>query len=806
MRIIKGVAILFAVIGVVVAGSFLGLYSLHAPDTAEEAEFLGLNSASTVHFDEFGIPHIYADNNEDAWRILGYVHARDRLFQMDVLRRVGAGRLAELFGDDVVPIDRLFRTMGTAEIARESYEAFMQNPTEDWQLWAQAYVDGINQFRENNAHPIEYTILNLEPEPFKAVDMYHVAAYMSFSFAMALKTDPLVDKIKHQLGDDYLASLSVHSEDWHPKMPTTNADSALTTQTDRASIAASVHEVLNSLPLPLFEGSNSWVISPKKSKSGKVLFANDTHINYAQPAVWYEAHIETPTMRLYGNFLAGFPYPLIGHTADRAWGLTMFENDDMDLFKERIIEQQFLHKDSLKPLVSRQEQVLSSSGKALEFSVNSTVHGPIINAILGDSTLTDSISCFWTLTKFPIKFLQVTHQFCTAQSMADFKRLLPEIAAPGLNVMYGDAEGNYAWWATAKLLHRPAHVNPKVILDGSSGNDDPLGYYPFEENPRSVNAPSGFVHSANNAPQTINGREVFGYYYAGQRSLKISEELANADLWDVEMMQALMLNDVSPWYPSNAELMTENIVTQSDFQKDILSALNTWDGSHDLDEHACIIYYQMLYHTLKLAMKDDLGEKDFNAFIHTLFYLRSVPAFLSAEHNPWWDVKGTDHIESKDEILQMAFDSATAQLESALGSDVSIWKWRDVHQLTHEHPMGKVPVLGDFFNVGPIEIAGGEEVINKQSFWIDEGVNYRVKSGPAMRILIDFADVENSLSVLPTGQSGNPFSDHYDDQALLFAEGKWRKQRMNKGDIEANTSLKIRFTPAKAREPQALVE
>ena len=797
MRIIKGLSAVLAIIILIAGGIFVYLRAVHSPDSPAEVELAGLQSEATVHFDEYGIPHIYADNKTDAWKTLGYVHARDRLFQMDVLRRVGSGRLAELFGDDVMNIDRLFRTMGTAELSRTSHEAFMKNQTEEWQLLAQAYVDGINAYRENNHKPIEYTILGLEPEPFETVDIYHVVSYMSFSFAMALKTDPIADKILHQLGNDYLESLSLHSESWHATMPVTNNDSVPQyTLLSVASITASVHGILNTLQLPLFEGSNSWVIAPKKSKSGKVLFANDTHINYAQPSVWYEAHIETPDMRLYGNFLAGLPYPLVGHTAHHAWGLTMFENDDMDLYRETINGNNFVHAGNELPLTSRQETIRSSSGKEVTFTVNSTNHGPIINAVLTDSTITDSISCFWTLTQFPMTALQVAHQFCTANSMEEFKSQLPKLAAPGLNVMYGDAEGNYAWWGTAKILKRPTHVDPKLILDGASGNDDPLGYFDFDENPRSVNSEMGFVHSANNAPEQVGDKYVHGYYYAGQRSLQISKALSEIEFWDIDIMKSLALNDQSPWYPENAKMMTTNVSPQNELQEEMLAALDAWDGTHGLESNAPIVYYQMLYHTLKLALEDDLGTTDFNALIHTLFYLRSVPKFLKTENNPWWDNKNTEGIESKDDILQMAFEIAADSLAKTLRSDIASWKWSDVHQLAHPHPMGKVPVLGNLLNVGPLAIAGGEEVINKQAFWIDNGVNYPVKSGPAMRILIDFADIENSLSINPTGQSGNPFSAHYNDQAEMFAEGKWRKQRMNKQDIEENTSLKMTFKPA----------
>jgi penicillin G amidase len=795
MRFFK--ILLIAVLALCVIGlsAFLYIKQTHSPSTDTEYQLVGLDSEATVHFDEFGIPHIYAENDQDAWRALGYVHARDRLFQMDVLRRVGGGRLAELFGDDVLKIDRLFRTLGTEESAQQAAKEFMSNQTEEWQIQAQAYVDGINAYRASNPKPVEYTILGLEPEPFEVVDMYRVVGYMSFSFAMALKTDPLVDKILHKLGKEYLESFSVHSENWHPRMPSNNLDTTGIDSADASLLTTSVHEALNSLQIPLFEGSNSWVIGSKKSKSGKVLFANDTHINYAQPSVWYEAHIETPTTRLYGNFLAGFPYPLVGHTNHHSWGLTMFENDDMDLYREKIDGENVMYKGALTAMNSRLEKVKSSSGKEIEFTVLTTPHGPIINGILDDKTISDSISCFWTFREFPLKVIQVAHGFQAAKSMDEFKSLLPDLAAPGLNVMYGDADGNYAWWGTAKILKRPEHVNPKTILDGSTGEDDAIGYYDFDENPRSVNDERGFVHSANNAPEDVNGRYVFGYYYAGQRSEQIMKKIAAEPLWDMEMMKTLALDDESPWYPTNAKIMLENVKTNSDFEAQVFKSLNNWDGKHSLDQHASIIYYQMLYQTLKLALHDDLGKTDFDSMIHTLFYLRSVRKFLETENNPWWDLNKTEVVETRKMIFQAAFIQTAQTLREALGDDISAWKWSDVHQLTHEHPMGKVPVLGSILNVGPIEIAGGEEVINKQSFWIDNGVNYPVKSGPAMRILIDFNDVENALSINPTGQSGNPFSAHYQDQAEMFASGQWRKMRMNKADIEANTEQMMVLKP-----------
>lgn len=769
---------------------------MHLPSDNSEVSLSELSEPATVKYDEYGIPHIYAANNVDAWRTLGYVHARDRLFQMDLLRRVGGGRMAELFGDDLLKVDRFFRTLGTEKSAVESARQFMNKQDEEWLKLSKAYIDGINQYILNNQKPIEYTILGQDPEPFTITDMYRAAGYMSFSFALALKTDPVADDILQNLGPEYLNAIVMHGRPWHEYIPTTNPDSMDLNRSDLVSLSSVTHEVLDEITLPLFRGSNSWVIGPKKSKSGKVLFANDTHIGYAQPSVWYEALIDTPEMKLYGNFLGGFPFPLIGHTDHHAWGLTMFQNDDMDLFRETIEGDKVMYKGEWTDLTKRKETIKSSSGKTENFQVLETPHGPLMNPVMRDREFKDSISCYWTLTKFPMMFPQIAHNFCASTSMEGFRSKLPDLASPGLNVMYGDVDGNYAWWATSKIMKRPSGVNSKLILDGSSGEQDPIGYFDFDDNPRSVNADEGFIYSANNAPHPFNNYYHMGYYYAGARAMKIHEEISRKNDWDIEAMKRLVLTDQSPIYPDNADALLRHIKPKDDFQESVVTNLKNWNGSHQLDEKGCIIYYQLVYHTLEAAMMDELGNEKFENFMQTFLYMRTVPQFIRENH-VWWDDVNTETEETQAEIIQKAFEVACAVLKEKLGADIENWRWSDVHTVLHKHPMGDLPVLKNLFNVGPFPIAGGEEVINKQSFWLNYQPEYVVKSGPAMRILIDYSDVENSVSINPTGQSGNPFSAHYADQAEMFVNGEFRKQLMNAEEITEKAEQVVEFIPTK---------
>ena len=278
------------------------------PDYDGELILSNLQDSVSVYFDTYGIPHIYAENEPDAFRALGYVHAQDRLWQMELLRRIAPGRLSEVFGPDALENDKLFLGLGIAE-ATERTLANIQPDDPSLQL-AQAYLDGINQYIEEGPTPIEFYLTGLEKQPFSLTDVYNTFGYMAFSFAMAHKTDPFLMEVKDRLGLEYAAELLQSS----PSNTTTigTYDSRFPSDSSH-QLSAQIRKVLAKTPLPALEGSNSWVLGPDKTKSGKVLFANDPHIGFAQPSVWYEAHVVAPGYEKYGYYLAGVPYPILGH-------------------------------------------------------------------------------------------------------------------------------------------------------------------------------------------------------------------------------------------------------------------------------------------------------------------------------------------------------------------------------------------------------------------------------------------------------------------------------------------------------------
>lgn len=748
-----------------------------------------MSAEAEVYFDGYGVPHIYAANAEDAYRSLGYVHAQDRLFQMEMMRRVGSGTLAELLGADLVDVDKFFRTLGIPKHAAWSTEEWDKAGNSEWKSATEAYIEGVNHFIQNGKLPIEYTLLGSEPREFTINDIHAITGYMSFTFAMAMKTDPLVTKMARTLGPEYMKMVSVHTLPEHHVIPNNypkrdSIDSNLV-------IENSLSALLEKLPVPLLEGSNSWVISGSRTASGEVIFCNDTHIGFAQPSVWYEAHLEYPGFSYYGNHLAGMPFGLVGHTRHHSIGLTMFENDDQDFFEEKLNPanpNETVYGAEFRPLKSRTETIHVKDGDSVIFEVKESIHGPIMNEVLPEigKMTQNPVASWWVYVLEPTVALEATWKMARAKDIQETEAAVRLIHAPGLNVMYGDKAGNIAWWATAKLPIRPKHINGKIFSDGSNPADEPTGWMPFEQNPMSINPESGFVASANNQPDTLSNGTFFpGYYYPGDRWDRISKTVTSRNDWTQESIKALQLEAINENHPINAKSMLA-VTDLSAFKgfEPAQQAIENWNGSHDLNSIAPTFYYKWLYHTLHGMMADELGEDDFQNFIQTFMYIRSVPTLVRTDNSPWWDNNKTEAKESKAEIVKIALGKTISELSEQLGTDSEKWLWEKVVILEHPHPLGAKKPLDKIFNVKAPAVTANEESVNKLPFTLNPEGIYKVNSGPAMRIVLDFADVEASESILPTGQSGNLFSPHYSDQADMYATGKYRPMLMNEEVIK----------------------
>jgi len=793
MRILKKIVLLILVLLVLIAIGGLVYFKTLEPSYEGELALKNLQSETTVHFDEYGIPHIYAENQEDAMVALGYVHAQDRLWQMELMRRIAPGRLSEIFGVDMIKNDKFFKSLGIEEAAKKSIKKL--DTTNDVYKYATAYLNGINQFIENGATPIEFTLIGIDKEPYEIKDVYNILGYISFSFAMAHKTDPLLSALNEKLGPEYLKELNI---DINPN--TTLIKNSKESIENFEQLVSGVQDIIENSPIPPFIGSNSWVISPNKTNTGSVLFANDPHIGFSQPSVWYEAHISTPNYELYGYHLAGVPFPLLGHNRNYAYGLTMFENDDIDFYKEEIHatdSNKYKTPNGYETFTTSTKTIKVKDAEDITIEVRNSRHGPIVNDVIDEISQTDPLSMSWIYTKLDVEILGALYQISRATSKEDVKKGASMIHAPGLNIMYGDAQGNVAWWAAGKLYKHKPHVNTKFVLDGASGEDDITEYLDFSENPQAENPKWNYVYSANNQPDTIANMLYPGYYLPEDRAKRIVTLLEAKNNWNKESASE-MINDVtSAVAPKNiknlAKSINYNSLTKN--QQRALDILQLWDGSNTVDQIAPTIYNKLIYSFLKNTFKDEMGETLFNQLLNTHLMKRVIADQLSKESSIWWDnASTTDKTETKQDILSLSFIESVKALENQLGNDIKTWNWGKVHSLEHQHPLGTIDALKGYFNVGPFPMKGAREVIDNRGYLYDDSGEYKITAGPSTRRIIDFSDVENSISILPTGQSGNPFSKHYKDQVEMYNKGEFRKMKLNKNEI-INSSTKLTFLP-----------
>ncbi|EKT3966842.1 penicillin acylase family protein [Flavobacterium psychrophilum] len=791
MKKFKKILFVFVLFIAFIAVLLYGYLLSTKPNYEGELFIKNISKETTVYFDDYGVPHIYAANQKDAMTALGYVHAQDRLWQMELIRRIAPGKLAEIFGSRALKNDKFFIGLGINENSEKAIATLNKNG-KPYQM-AMAYLDGVNQYLENGKTPIEFNILGIKKEKFTLKDVYNTFGYMAFSFAMAQKTDPLLTDIKNKYGEEYLKDLGIDYS-----LNTTRIKISKEKTQQYIEISKSITTLLENSPVPPFIGSNSWVLSPKKTKTGKVLFCNDPHIEYSQPGTWYEAHISCPENEMYGYYLAGTPFPLLGHNRDYAYGITMFENDDADLFEEENNpknENQYKTVTGFQNYKIRTKTIKVKDSTSIILNVKETQHGPIINDLIDNFKNQKPVSFSWIYTQQPNKILDAVYSLSHAKNMTQFQKGVSYIVAPGLNIMYGDAKNNIAWFTSGKLYKLEKGVNANLILNGTNGIDDKKKFLEYAKNPSAINPSWNYVYSSNNMPEAIDGYNYPGYYLPEDRARRITNLLDNKSNWSKEEVSKMTNDNTSPVSIETVKtmLLVINNKNLSSQEKAAINLLKNWKGTNQLIDVAPTIYTKWLYFYLKNTYQDEMGEISFKQFLKTHIMKQSIAFQTKNINSPWWDnIHTKSKKETRSDILNMSFKQAISSLNNQLGNDVNSWTWNKVHKVEYKHPLGSVALFKPFFNVGKFSISGTNEVINNTMFDYSDEAQHIVKAGPSTRRIIDFSDIENSWSILPTGQSGNPMSTHYNDQAEMYLQGKFRKMKLNKEEI-IKTSTKLIF-------------
>jgi penicillin amidase len=799
---LKKVLIVIAGLALVVTISIFWFVTSKHPQRDGQLELQGLTEQAIVSYDIHGIPHIEASNDEDLYRAFGYVHAQDRLFQMEMSRRLAQGKLSEVIGDKTLATDKLFRTLGLQRFAKQWIKKVKQRADPKMFEVMQSYLDGVNQFVQQGELPSEFTILNIPKHHYTLEDIASISGYISLSFAVGLRDDPLTHHLSQKLGEDYLKDLGIHYTPGFEQIP---VDPKIT-----ESISLGVSSIVDSLQSSgLFHGSNAWLLAPHRTQSGKAMLVNDPHIAFSQPSVWYEAQLSSPNTEIYGHFLALTPLPLLGMTEKHAWGITMFENDDMDLYAEKINPNnpnEYWAIDHWESFETLEEIIEVKGGERFTLDVRISRHGPIINNIYqginkGQFALDKAespIALWWAYLNTDNQMIEAFYQLPKAFSVDKAKQAASMIYAPGLNIMYANDEGDIAWWASARLPKRPAHVNSKMILDGASGRDDILGFYDFSENPQQINPSSGVIYTANNQPADRGTGLVPGYYAPTDRPTRIRDWLSRKEKFSQEEMKEMLLDNVSPTgqflQQVIGSILNDNKNELSGIEKRALEQLLNWDGSHNPDQVGATLYNRFRIELMRSTMQDEMGEDLYSGFQFGFFMKRSIWKILDNSESPWWDDITTEAVESREMLVLQAWKTSIKFLTGKYGESLADWTWgRDI-QTVHQHPLGRNQLLGNVYNVGPFESNAGIEVINNLSLTA-VGDELNVMMGPSTRRVIDFGDIENSWGINPTGQSGVVTDEHYDDQAFDYSVGNFRHQYITKSKIEENLKSKLLLVP-----------
>ncbi|MDD2808831.1 penicillin acylase family protein [Rhodoferax sp.] len=830
-------------LGLLLAATAAGLWyiSTKQPQRSGEVNLTQLSAPVTVRYDEYGIPHIKAGNEADLYRALGYVHAQDRLFQMEMIRRLAQGELAEVLGPKLVKVDRLFRTLGLRAHAQQQAAAL--DPQSPAVLAQTAYLDGVNQFQASHPAPFEFDLLGIPKRPFTLQDTLAVSGYLAYSFAAAFKTEPLLTYVRDELGEDYL---NIFDLDWNPQGVVQKAGkTALTPQHLRppeavlsaaqtapvdalgerfkahqnaamrapspdwqalSQLAQVSQEAQRLASVPLFEGSNAWAVSGQRTSSGKPMLAGDPHIGFSLPAVWYEAHLSAPGFELYGNFQALNASALLGHNSQFGWSLTMFQNDDIDLIAEKVNPRnpsQVWFEGQWVELESSEETIKVKGGKPVKLQLQRSPNGPIISSAFRDTLGDAPVSMWWTFLQTDNPILEAFYDLNRANTLAKARAAASKIHAPGLNVVWANEAGDIGWWAAAKLPVRPLYVKPQFILDGGELEAEKLGFYRFSDNPQEENPARGYIVSANHQPISTSGIPIPGYYNLYDRAQTLEDRLGNDELqWNQLNTESLQLSTQTAYFWRVLSPLMPDLsdVVRDPLERSVFDSLVQWDGQYTTPNIPPTVFTQFAYELTQAAMADELDKVQFANLLGTRALDLALPRLTDDEASPWWDNLHTDKVETRRDIVRTAWKATIAHLKKALGPSPNDWGWGNAHTLTHAHPLAAQKPLDWVFNVGPFPAPGAHEVPNNLSAPMGPAP-WAVTYGPSTRRIIDFANVGKSQSINPVGQSGVLFDPHYSDQAAAYVIGGYLMRYFLEKDVVANThdTLQLKPVPQKSQ-------
>lgn len=751
----------------------------------------GLDGLVEVIRDANGVPHIFADRVNDAYFGLGFTHAQDRLWQMEMTRRVGAGRLSEIFGSRTLKIDRFIRTLGLYRAA----QAQLTLMKKDERALLDAYAAGVNAFLHNHTGALspEFAVLGHEPERWRPADSLVWARIMAVRLSGNWRSELLRLRLSETLSPAQIDQL------WPPdndKVPVTLSALPGTT-------VAMLDRLAKALPdeLAPVDASNAWVISGARTETGKPILANDPHLGFGAPVLWYLARIETPTLSLTGATVPGVPLHPLGHNGKIAWGMTTTGADVEDLYIEALDPdnpQQYLTPDGAKPFTSRTEKIYVANDDPVPLTVRETRHGPVVSDVLEEADLSETapksvIALASPTTRIDDETARALYLLNRAGSWREFLDAAKLFHAPVQNLFYADTAGDIGLVTPGRVPTRAGHDGTRPV-PGDEAQFDWGGFIPFDELPKRHNPPDGMIINANNRlvgpdyPHSITR-----HWQSAYRAARIAEVLDGKTPHSVAESAALQMDTVSTAARRLVPLLL-SAPAQSEQAKEAIARLRAWNFQMQRDRAEPLIYATWLRALERAIVQDELGDP-------TDDYARSRTRFVIAaltKHQTWCDNVKTPEFETCETQVAAALETALARIAETQGLDIETWRWGAAHKARFQHRVfTQIPGLRSLTDL-VVETDGGDHTVNRGQTRQGGPSPYSHVHGSGYRAVYDLGDLDRSRYIIATGQSGNPFSRHYRDLLERWRSGGFITIAGNRDAVQQRAAGILTLSPAPA--------
>lgn len=780
-----------------------------------EIKVKGINNPVKIYMDLYGVPFIEANNEDDMYFSLGYMHAQDRLWQMDIFRRIGEGRLAEIFGAEAVEYDKIFKTLALNELA----DNLWNNLSDRSKKILLHYCDGVNYFitQHKSSLPFEFDVLNYKPELWKPQHSLLVIRLMGWELNLSWYTDYTFGQIVKKFGFDKAldffpyypedAPFIIHTETKSSKTSsyqnTTNYYSKLAELGDtyfRSIIKFRTYAGIEGTHI----GSNCWVVNGNKTETKKPLLANDPHLALTVPTKWYEVTLSnTQSDYLVSGFsIPGSPGIAIGMNKYIAWGITNLMNDDADFY---LLKYDSLSKDFIFGGKHYKVDTVTSPIKIknqkdeIYYTSYKTVLGPVVSNLEKTGftnhqsfktppaellvmkwtgyQMSDEIKCFYELSK--------------AKNWKEFRQALQDFNLPASNFCYADVEGNIGYQVAGKIPIRKGLSNENMYMIPVEDAIEWVGFVPFEELPSEYNPKNNFIVTANNKPLYNYKYYISNLYEPPYRAQRLEEILAARDNFTAQEFQ-LVQNDLmgiqAKEFLSYLFTACEGYSRLNGKEIECLNLLKNWDYEFKTYSVQATIFAEFETHLYKNLFESKLGSELYKDYI----FLKNIPVRTTEKllrENKSWLLElplNLPKTEGRSEILRKSFSDAVLSLTNLLGEDVSRWQWGELHKIVMKHPLGNVSSLSRMLNIGPFDIGGSGTTVNNVEYPLlplSEKPLFESNLGASMRFVVDLSSMDEYYSVLSTGQSGQPQHKNYKDQAKLWLNGEYKKVNREKNKL-----------------------